>query len=531
MTMGQGGVFGYPGGLPGQRYSGGPGRLAQLLAMQKSSNNGTTAGGLGHMLQQFMLGKMMREQGMAEKKAVADESAAMQAMTQGMSAKPWTPPDEMIHQGSPTGPMMPRQDAMDNASPAGGYAGALAALGGLQDNPYAGRLSQQLAMKQSEHDMALADAAQKRDADLTDYRIKKDIDQKYATPKAPTPHSDVAKIHADVRSGLMTPQEGEDALKRLQQPGGAFDGKGMDAQYGNIVLGYADKKARGLPTTPEEDRRYAFAHRQLSKARLFQTPDGRQYTMPGVNLEGYPAPIMPGGVGQDALPMKGQPGMRAQPAIQQQAPGAPAQPNGMPPGAQQVGSQRFNDGQMKAANFANRMSLATKEVDQVVSGPDGVMGTADDYNPANTLEHMRASLPTVGGVDLGNMAASPEFQRMLQAQRNWVSANLRQESGAAIPPEEMDNEIKKYFPQAGDSQPVLEQKARARKVAEQGMVAQSQGAYEARFGATPPAISGGGMAPGTIIRNPTTGDVLEWNGMEWAKPKGDAQKWNGLPGR
>ncbi len=76
---------------------------------------------------------------------------------------------------------------------------------------------------------------------------------------------------------------------------------------------------------------------------------------------------------------------------------------------------------------------------------------------------------------------SSEFQMALQAMRNWVTANLRKESGAAIPPEEQAQEFVKWFPSIGDSPEVIEQKREARKVAERGMRAASQGAWNAHF--------------------------------------------------
>jgi hypothetical protein len=79
----------------------------------------------------------------------------------------------------------------------------------------------------------------------------------------------------------------------------------------------------------------------------------------------------------------------------------------------------------------------------------------------------------LAGSNWTNPLASSEGQQYMQGQRNWVSANLRKESGAAIPDSEMANEIKKYFPQPGDSKEVIAQKRQARAVAEEGMMVQA----------------------------------------------------------
>lgn len=52
-----------------------------------------------------------------------------------------------------------------------------------------------------------------------------------------------------------------------------------------------------------------------------------------------------------------------------------------------------------------------------------------------------------------------------QARRNFVTAILRKESGAAISPSEFANEAQKYFPQPGDTDSVIKQKQNARETA------------------------------------------------------------------
>lgn len=61
-----------------------------------------------------------------------------------------------------------------------------------------------------------------------------------------------------------------------------------------------------------------------------------------------------------------------------------------------------------------------------------------------------------------NFLKSPDRQRYEQAERNFVNAVLRRESGAAIAPSEFDSAAKQYFPQPGDSNAVIEQKRKNR---------------------------------------------------------------------
>jgi len=68
---------------------------------------------------------------------------------------------------------------------------------------------------------------------------------------------------------------------------------------------------------------------------------------------------------------------------------------------------------------------------------------------------------------------SGEQQQVEQARRNFISAVLRKESGAAIAPSEYANEEKKYFPQIGDTQKTIDQKQEARRLAIKALEAQA----------------------------------------------------------
>ena len=79
-------------------------------------------------------------------------------------------------------------------------------------------------------------------------------------------------------------------------------------------------------------------------------------------------------------------------------------------------------------------------------------------------------IPVVGGA-MGagaNALLSSNQQAVEQAQRNFVNAVLRQESGAVISEQEFENAKKQYFPQPGDKKEVIEQKRKNRMLAIQG---------------------------------------------------------------
>lgn len=75
----------------------------------------------------------------------------------------------------------------------------------------------------------------------------------------------------------------------------------------------------------------------------------------------------------------------------------------------------------------------------------------------------------IAGAAVNKFAMSDNDQKAEQAQRDFVNAVLRQESGAAIGKDEFDNARRQYFPQPGDSKAVIDQKARNRQLAVQGL--------------------------------------------------------------
>jgi len=148
-----------------------------------------------------------------------------------------------------------------------------------------------------------------------------------------------------------------------------------------------------------------------------------------------------------------------------------------------VGSAKpLNDSQAKALGFGTRM----QEADKLLNG----------------LEAKGVSTPSLAKMAVGdtaflgplaNMASSPDQQSVDQAQRDFVNAILRRESGAAISSSEFDNARRQYFSQPGDSQQVKVQKAANRKLAMQGVLAEVPAGQRGTIG--PGASNPPGGAP------------------------------------
>ena len=138
-------------------------------------------------------------------------------------------------------------------------------------------------------------------------------------------------------------------------------------------------------------------------------------------------------------------------------PGAPNAPAPVRFGPKST-AENLTEAQGKSTGFALRAKQASDILDIV--GKDGKV-------QPGALKRVGESVPLVGeglGTMLNFTQTAPQ-QQVEQAQRAFVNAILRQESGAAINESEFVNAKKQYFPQPGDSREVIEQKRLNRETA------------------------------------------------------------------
>jgi hypothetical protein len=120
-----------------------------------------------------------------------------------------------------------------------------------------------------------------------------------------------------------------------------------------------------------------------------------------------------------------------------------------------------------SAGFADRMQQNESIIAQL----------GDKFSSPSVMERAAGAVP-LAGKELANISRPEERQKYHQAQEDWVRAKLRKESGAVIADEEMDREIRTYFPQIGDKPEVIAQKNRARALATQGMIRNAGRGYQ-----------------------------------------------------
>lgn len=155
----------------------------------------------------------------------------------------------------------------------------------------------------------------------------------------------------------------------------------------------------------------------------------------------------------------------------------------------------LNEGQAKATGFYGRMTYLSPIIDKF------------EQQGTELFDSVVKGIPIAG-----NYLTSNEYKQYMYAKDNWIAAQLRDESGAAIGTDEYVNADKQYFPQIGDSAEVIEQKRQLRKKAEEAMKTKMGGAKDGSSTETP--------KPNTV----KVGDVVNGYRFKGGNPS-DPNSW------
>jgi len=136
-------------------------------------------------------------------------------------------------------------------------------------------------------------------------------------------------------------------------------------------------------------------------------------------------------------------------------------------------SGKPSEGETNAAGFASRMVYTNSITSKLATGTAPKFGEAILGAIPLIGEKIPEVIPqTVGGL-------SPERRQYLQAANNFIRANLRKESGAAIGIDEWKQEFINYFPQYNDDEQTIKQKAIFRNILTQNMINSAGKSYKA----------------------------------------------------
>lgn len=170
----------------------------------------------------------------------------------------------------------------------------------------------------------------------------------------------------------------------------------------------------------------------------------------------------------------------------------------------------LTDAQSKALLFGGRMREADAALNALAAA-----GTQSPSRIKQAVEGLPLAGPALGAAANATVA-TPAQQQVEQAQRDFINAVLRRESGAVIADSEFDNARKQYFPAIGDSPQVIAQKAANRQRAIALMLEEVPQARRGAIDATAaPAAAPARPAP------PKVGDVVDgylFNGGDPANP-------------
>jgi len=151
------------------------------------------------------------------------------------------------------------------------------------------------------------------------------------------------------------------------------------------------------------------------------------------------------------------------------------------------GMGKITEGQSKDISYLNRMLTAAPILDK------------NDEALTSFGENVAGNAPLVG-----NYMKSSQFQQAEQAGRNFLTALLRKESGAQIPPSEERSYGDIFIPRPGDKKEVIAQKREARR----------QAAIGIRMGLPAPIIKGmiqQGVDFSTLDAPPNGGQAIGGN--------------------
>ena len=210
-----------------------------------------------------------------------------------------------------------------------------------------------------------------------------------------------------------------------------FDKPPQGAQFERTVATVNEigqRLAAGETVSPAELTEYSIKYQKLvSGGKYTKFEDGKEIEvqLPGIDLSGTNLPI-PEGIDLDKILSEK--------------------------------SQKFDQNQTKAAGFGSRMLFNEGVLRNVIA--QGYILNVEDV----------AKIRTMATLGLGMIGIDPLAQQFHVAAQNWVAAQLREESGAAIAASEYADALLQYFPVVGDSKEVLDQKRALRETATKGMI-------------------------------------------------------------
>jgi len=260
---------------------------------------------------------------------------------------------------------------------------------------------------------------------------------------------DIANWYKEgVQRGVVSPEQAMAEINKVPPPGPAREAwKAQQAQMGMSVV---EQTTKALEQTKQQEQVRQFGITSAETQRNHKVNEG---------IAGGHLAISRAAEGRAAAAPKGTyDSERGLIVDTRSGETKPVTANGAPIGPKEKPEKPLTDAQSKAALFGSRMEASNKVLAELEKA-----GTTTSVPGARTGFGVGATL---------NVLSSAKQQQLNQAKRDFVNAVLRRESGAVIADSEFSNAEQQYFPQVGDSDAVIKQKANNRAIAIRGVQAE-----------------------------------------------------------
>lgn len=182
------------------------------------------------------------------------------------------------------------------------------------------------------------------------------------------------------------------------------------------------------------------------------------------------------------------------------------------PGGPKPAGAAATEGERKAATLLSRLEFSENQLRQATAADK-------DAESPSVAASIAGSIPFVGE-QARNFVNSPERQRVEAAQLDILDAALTLGTGAAYTKEQLEGYRRAYFPQIGDSQATIDDKAaRLQNVIDSARIAAGRAVQQPQQEA-PSQAAPAQSAPVQRARNPQTGQIIELRNGQWVPVNG-----------
>ena len=157
-------------------------------------------------------------------------------------------------------------------------------------------------------------------------------------------------------------------------------------------------------------------------------------------------------------------------------------------------------GEIKPSEIPKEASFKAYAFSERMANSNNILNSLEEqgFKRSNNWEAFKAGALNALPMGVGETLKGEDLKSFEQAKRDFVNATLRRESGAAISPSEFESAEKQYFPVAGDTQKIIDQKRLNREIVLRAMALEAGPVYSYKQKLGQPTLQAG-----PIMQQPT----------------------------